>query len=532
MPGNIDNDALYTQSGRQKVSLKFPLFESKHISSANELQWETRVWGAIINHGTPIGTFQVNEIFEEETGGGVKTGKRGYIKSKTASSITYDTTHSSMPLGGSNNKFTNGNTIRGLTSGATAVITNCNTGSDHRHDYYTSSIRLQVGLNNGDKVIRQMALYPPYFSGFEPTIEQTFELDLKDGVRQRIFTGDDLNGIGLKIEGRLAYFYIRTNGPGKEGTPGTVKEEPLVPRFAEAGNTLKWKDGRGINFERAQIQKVVYKWLGYGAGQLYFVQDNKEVLCAEISHVDQEDDVYMRTPSLPARFEIENFTAQTSATEMRVVCVNYSSEGGVLFPGLEFGIPPLPYFGAVSNNNPELSLANTDGTNGWCLLGLVSLRNNWPLQNTQEGIPAGLPNRKTWRWLDDAISVSGKNVIYQLVHIHELRTITTKTGPTNYTYDAIPWVGVDGGSAVQYFYGIITAWTASHLHGIGSPRRVLALVGGAGTGIEGSSEFVNAHSTISQNYESKCSQCFGIIAKTLETGTAVVTWGISGIEVE
>jgi len=516
MPGNIDNDALYTQAGRQKTSLKFPLFESKHISSSNELQWETRVWGAKITYGSLVGSFQANEIFEEEvTLGGAKTGKRGYINADTGTVLTYDTTHSSMPIGGSNNDFTNTYYIRGLTSGATAQITNHNTGSDHYYDYNTSSVRLVCGTGATDKVVRQMILYPPYFSGFEPTVEQTFELDLKTDVEQEVCVGDELNGMGLKVKGNLIYFFTRSNTSGSA-------DESLVPRLAETGYAKLWKDGKGIKFENAQIQKIVYKWLGYGSQQLYYVQNNKEVLCAEVTHVDNEETVYMRTPSLPARFMIKNTAAQTASTEMRIVCVNYSSEGGVLFPGLEFGIPPLPYFGAVDNLNPELSLANTDGTNGWCLLGLVSLKNEWP---------TGKPNRKTWRWLEDSISVSTKNVIYQLVHIHELRSITPKGGAAT-AYQNIVWKSVDGNSAVQYYYGIITAWSASHLHGLGSPRRVLALVGGAGTDVKGSSEFVNAHSTISQNYESKNSQCFAIIAKTLEVGTATVTWGLSGIEVE
>ena len=499
MSGNIDNDSLYTQSGRIKSSHKYPLFESKHISSGNEAQWETRCYGAIIVHGGATGPgFIVGQTI---TGG--TSGKKGIITAIDGNSLTYYNYQT-------NNLFTNGEAISNnvTPTPTTAVITTSNTGSTHYHDYNTASVRLQVGLLAGQKTIRQMLFYPPYFSGFEPTIEQTFKMTLKDGVHQKVFVGDDLNGVGLWLKGRVAYFFIRSN------TSGSPVETELVPQIAEPNYTEFWEDGQGVIFnENAQIQEIVFKWLGFGMATLSYVQNDKKVLCAFIQHAGKSNKVFMRTPSLPARFEIENITNQTSNTELHVVCVNYSSEGGSIFPGLELSVPPI----AAAR---QRTIASTSGV---VPIGLVRLKNGWP---------TGKPNRKTWRFLDYQVSATSNNTWFELLHIHGLKNVTINGVVT--AANDIPWVSFSDISAMEYFQGGVgaemTALVAEMIHTI-IPTFIISGVGQNGQSATNPSEFVNAHAYISQNYESDNSQLFAVFAK-VESGSAGVWWHMSGIEVE
>lgn len=456
---NINDSSLYTQSNRLKVSQKYPQFESKHISSANDPQWMRRIWGAIINHGVVTGPgFQVGELFYEETLASVKTGKRGYISAKTASQITYNTTHSSMPLGGSNNDFTDTYRIVGETSGSTAIITNHDTGSHHYYDYYTSSVRLKVGLNSGDRAISHSTRYIPYFSGFEPNIEQTFDLTPRIGIDCYVIFGDDLNGVGLWLNGLTPYFIIRSN----------VSGTPQIRKFEQS----RWISGHGIDFRYAQIQGVRFKWLGYGSVLISYVIDGNQYDVAKINNAGIVDSIFMRTPTLPVWYEIVNTTAQTESTELRIVCSQVSSEGGERLPGLEFS--------AVRT----LKNARTNpATAGIHPNFAIRLKNAWP---------TGQPNRKIVEFIDMEFTAKTNDGTGILYHVHNPITMTAT------------WQSVDDTSAVEYSTDI-SAITAEHMHQI---QATDMLAGQAGKGGASSldSTFINNHKYICQNYESKNSE--------------------------
>lgn len=512
---NINSPALYTQGRRLKASLKFPLAESKHISSPNDLQWETRCFGAILTLSGISGPgFSVNDIVS-----GATSGRQGKITAINGSSITIDNYQT-------DNSWQDAETISNNSgTPTTATLVTHDSGSDHKYDYTTSSVKLKVGTEVGQRVIRQMAMYPPYFSGFEPEIEQTFVMSLKEGITQRVFVGDDLNGQGLLLDGRVASFFVRSNAG--DLIPDDYKIVYQVNSGASAVES--WENGKGINFHQdAQIQEITYKWLGFGNSELHYVENGQKILACRIQHAgkqgEQINKVFMRVPSLPARFEIEVSATQQEPTELICVCVNYSAEGGSLFPGIEFGMPRI-------TDIRERSISDTDGV---CLIGLVSLKNAWPAENADYGIPANAPNRKTWRYLSHTVRARSKNIFVQLVHIHGLRSVTI--GGAVVLYSNLPWISEDDSSAMQYLQwgnpGEMTTWDAEHTHYISSPEFIIPTVGGGGGSAKGTSEFINYHSTISQNYESNRSECFGIVAKVSEVGTAQVSWGMEGIEVE
>lgn len=460
------NELMITRGGRLKVSTKHPLYESKHISSALDPRFESRVWSAIINHGAVTGAgFGVGNLFKGST-----SGLLGIITGKTASSLTYNTTGTGVA---NNNNFVDGETITDQTNGSTATITNHNTGAHHYYDYNTSSVRLAVGTLQGQRVVRQSTRYIPYFSGFEPEIEQTFKCDPKTGVSFRVFFGDDLNGCGVWIDGLTPKIFIRSN---TSGSP----VDSTIPESA-------WLDGQGTDWSKAHISRGIFKWLGYDRYTLDLVIDGNLTRIIKKDHAGFVTDPYMRTPTLPVRWEIENTANTASPTELREVCANVSSEGGAEIPGDEY--------------SASLPLRNKRAVTGVNMVPLMAVR----LKNE---FPTGKQNRRTVKFKDCEFTAQTNNATIFIFHAHDPITITGGSWVDTYMEN----------SGVEYNIGI-TDFTAMHLHLI---QTIDVLSGQAGKGGQAGVEvnILNNHSFLSQNYESNNSQCFvafGLVEDLLQT---------------
>lgn len=82
-----------------------------------------------------------------------------------------------------------------------------------------------------------------------------------------------------------------------------------------------------LNTNKVQIWAFDFEWLGAGRVRFYLNIDGKFILVHEYLHANNYDEVYMSTPNLPIRYEVEN-TGSDSADYIDAICGTIISEGG------------------------------------------------------------------------------------------------------------------------------------------------------------------------------------------------------------
>lgn len=92
-------------------------------------------------------------------------------------------------------------------------------------------------------------------------------------------------------------------------------------------------DGTGpsgvtLDLSKAQILIIDFEWLGTGRVRIGFIIDGNIFFVHEFNTANVLSVVYMSTPNLPLRYEIEN-TGAGGATILEHLCSTVISEGGV-----------------------------------------------------------------------------------------------------------------------------------------------------------------------------------------------------------
>lgn len=465
--------------GRQRISTPYGIFDFKAVSGRGNIIWEERLTGCIIVHGTVTGAgFVVGHTI---TGG--TSGKKGVITAVGSGNITYTS---------SNNDFTDGETITS-TNGSTATVTSHNTGADVVYNYDRSSIALNLGTVSGQKVIRQTVRYFTYNPGYSQLIDTTQIFNAgKTNLKQTVMYGDSLNGLGLVLNGTTLNVLKRSSVTGS-----TV--DTLVP----SSDWLDILDGSGsernpsgilLDITKAGILSIDFQWLGVGRVRFSLNINGQSIPVYDFDHSNNTTSVYMKTPSLPIRYEIENTGTTASASTLEQICCTVASEGGYLLPGYEFCA------GNRFTNERNISVRTP--------IFAIRLKNEYP---------TGKPNRKTIRYLGVSYSLRTNDATFELVHVHNPLTMTAT------------WTSRDDLSAVE-FSTDISALTAEHMHVVDI---INIFSGQANKGEVGTvtSEFINQHSFLSQNYESNNSQMFVVYA-TPRTGASDCSASIPWIEFE
>lgn len=172
-------------------------------------------------------------------------------------------------------------------------------------------------------------------------VRQTFmRFNYQPGKSQLILLTGQINGAGSAGITRSMGYFDDDNGIFLRDNEGTVE---VVVRSGVTGSTVdnaisqdNWNidklDGRGasgytLDPTKAQIFAIDFEWLGVGRVRCGFVIDGKIVYVHEFLHSNRETDVYMSTPNLPIRYEIENDGTGGAAT-LDHICSSVMSEGG------------------------------------------------------------------------------------------------------------------------------------------------------------------------------------------------------------
>ena len=460
--------------GRLKVSNPETLFQNKNIHDKARSLWEEPIAGAIVVHGAVTGG-----PFQTETVRGQTSLIEGVVTTVGAGNLTLTVDH---------NDFIDGETLLGLTSGATAAITTHNTGSDIIHLTDEAAVELKVGTASGDYAMRQTHKYHTYIPGKSQNIIQTFVMGAqKANVVKRAGYFDDHNGLFFEQTETDIAFVIRSDATGSIVDTRHVQGSWSEDNLDGTGDAID-SDGEPIVIDSSLIQvlNIDFQWLG--AGHIRFGFDIEDPIEAHIKHhANEVDAVYMAEPSLPLRYEIRNVGATASATIMKEICGTVISDGGSPLPGIEHSTPIVWADERVTSTTETPMLA-------------IRLKDQFSAAVTE--------NRRVVKLSDAGLYATGSDTIFKVYHVHDPFNITAT------------WDDVGEGTGVEYSTDI-SAIT-------GRPRHLIDVrvvnAGGSIKADTGTLEkgIINEHGFISQNFDSTNSQIFLITAATKAgAGTAL-----------
>jgi hypothetical protein len=112
-----------------------------------------------------------------------------------------------------------------------------------------------------------------------------------------------------------------------------VSGAPVDTSVAQADWNLDPLDGTGpsgitLDLTKGQILVVDFQWLGTGRVRMGFDLDGQIVYAHEFRNANLITSVWMRSPNLPVRWQIETVGAATGSAELEAICCMVASEGG------------------------------------------------------------------------------------------------------------------------------------------------------------------------------------------------------------
>lgn len=142
------------------------------------------------------------------------------------------------------------------------------------------------------------------------------------GIKTSLGQYDDNNGL----------FFLVDQGVFKVVTRSFVTGVAVDTEIAQSSFNIDTLDGTGpsgitLNLDNANIFIMDFEWLGVGRVRMGIVIDGLVYYCHQFLNANNLTDVYMSTPNLPLRYEIENL-GTGAAAEMKHICTTVISEGG------------------------------------------------------------------------------------------------------------------------------------------------------------------------------------------------------------
>lgn len=198
-------------------------------------------------------------------------------------------------------------------------------GTDSVHNADTASTVLSVSGDTAGKRVRQSKMRFNYQPSKSQLIFITFVLNksgANSGIKRKVGYFDDDNGLYLENDNGTIYLVRRTLSTGSVQNIRTAQSSWNLDKLDGSGNSKKT-----IDLSKAQILVIDFEWLGVGRVRFGFNIDGVIYYVHELLNANNLDGVYMSTPNLPIRFEIENDGNGGSAS-LESICCAVVSEGG------------------------------------------------------------------------------------------------------------------------------------------------------------------------------------------------------------
>lgn len=144
-----------------------------------------------------------------------------------------------------------------------------------------------------------------------------------EGITKRIGLYDDNNGLYLQSVDGATSLGVRSYVSGSA-------VDTLIPQASWNLDTLDGSGDSGITLDLSKVQIFFgdFEWLGVGRIRLGFVIDGIPIYVHEVNNANNITSVYMSTPNLPIRCEIEN-DGTGGADTIEQICTTIISEGGI-----------------------------------------------------------------------------------------------------------------------------------------------------------------------------------------------------------
>lgn len=205
------------------------------------------------------------------------------------------------------------------------------TGTSTLYTKAKASTVIAVSTNTAGKRVRQTFMRFNYQPGKSQLIFMTGTLSETGGgagITRAMGAFDDDNGVFVKDDEGVLKFVIRSSTTGS----------PVDTEVAQADWNLDKLDGTGLSGKtlvsnKSQILIIDYEWLGVGRVRVGFVIDGLPIYCHEFLHANILQNVYMSTPNVPLRYEIEN-DGTGLASSLEHICTSVMSEGGLEANGI------------------------------------------------------------------------------------------------------------------------------------------------------------------------------------------------------
>lgn len=187
-----------------------------------------------------------------------------------------------------------------------------------------ASTTLSIEASGTGRRIRQTRQRFNYQPGKSQLILMTFRNDSNpSGSSKKVGYFDEDNGLFLDISGVSKYVTVRTNVSGVSSDTQVEQDSWNLDKLDGTGVS-----GANLDFTKMQIFVMDFEWLGTGRIRFGFVIDGIPIYCHQVLNANIKTSVYMSTPNLPIRYEINGDGTQ-SGCSLEVICSTVISEGGI-----------------------------------------------------------------------------------------------------------------------------------------------------------------------------------------------------------
>jgi len=192
------------------------------------------------------------------------------------------------------------------------------------HNVNDSSVNLIVGTQSGDEIVRETKRCFSYQPGKSLLVLNTFCFNSpKTYLRQRVGYMTTTDGIYLEQENNSVYFVKRSSVTGGNVTTRILQTNWNIDSLDGTGES-----GITLDLTKAQIMWMDFEWLGVGTVRCGFVINGQFVPAHAFHHANIETTTYIKTASLPIRYEITNTSATDSNSTLKQICSTVISEEG------------------------------------------------------------------------------------------------------------------------------------------------------------------------------------------------------------
>lgn len=197
-------------------------------------------------------------------------------------------------------------------------------GTSSTHSAAKAATTMAVSDSTAGKRVRQSFMRMNYQPGKGQLILCTGTLGAGGtGITAAMGYFDDDNGLFAMSKDGVAYLVKRTSYSGSAVDTAVAQEDWNIDPFDGTGPS-----GVTLDPTKSQILWIDFEWLGVGRVRMGWVVDGKIYYAHEFTHSNKQAGVYMSTPNLPIRYEIEN-DGTGGAASLDHICASVMSEGGV-----------------------------------------------------------------------------------------------------------------------------------------------------------------------------------------------------------